>query len=147
MPINPYIIGGVIILVLILLGSSGLLFMNNNPKFLDIEIQPTQYITYYEYQNDEVNKIFYKIDNPTNLDFSGSVEFLYDDDCFNIYQNLQQVSVPAKSQQGFFKEIRLEGRNIPNKCFSTQTILLRMVNENKTIIYDTEEIKITIVKS
>lgn len=139
--------GGIILLILIVLGGSGIIFINNNPRFMDVEVQPTQYITHYDYQNDEVNKIFYKINNPTNLDFSGSVEFLYDDDCFNIYQNLQQVSVSAKSQQGFFKEIRLDGREISNKCFSTQAILLRMINENKTIVYDTEEVKITIVKS
>jgi len=145
---NPYVIGGIILLVLFLLSGGGFYFSTlgkTKPLFLDVESQP-KYLIANNYQNQNQGKIFYEIQNPTKLDFSGVVEFLYDDDCITIYESLQKVSVSAQSSQGFFKDIKVETRNPPEKCFSTQSVLLRMSDNNKSIIYDTTETKLTITK-
>jgi hypothetical protein len=118
--------------------------MNMKPTIKSLSINPTFIIPSYSAKNSA--DILAIITNPTDIDFRGKIQFIYDTDCLTIWQNPKDVSVNSKSENSFITTVQGINWNLPEKCYKTQTIIVKLTNLNSTNIYDSKEIQLTLTK-
>lgn len=137
-----------IVLFIIIISGAGFYFkanLKNKPLFKSAEAEPNFIIP--NDQNKDQTTVIYEIYNPTLLDLSGQVEFLFDDDCLETYPDYQDVLVKSKDNQAFNKIFRSQERDLPDKCYQSQSVFLRLTDTNNSLLYDTKEIKILVTQS
>jgi len=117
-----------------------------NPFFKDARAEPTFVVPNHEAKKSA--DIVYEISNPTNIDFAGKTNLVYDTECFTVYPPSQEVEIPAKDARGYSISITAQSTNrrgdLPDNCYKTQAILIDLTNEGGDILYDAKEIEITI---
>ncbi len=92
--------------------------------------------------------ITFQINNPTLIDYSGKTEFVYDEDCLSTSQKYKDVFAKSQSKSAFQQIITIKSidwnNNLPEKCYQTQSIFLRLEDNNSSRTYDTKEVTILI---
>jgi hypothetical protein len=133
------------VLVIALIGSGFYIndLLKTKPYIKEISTTPTFIIP--TDNNKDSADIFFIIDNPTDIDFSGKIQFIFDQDCFNLWQN-EDIMINAKGENSFTRSINSDNYNIPNKCYKTHTIVAKLTNKNSTTIYSSKEFQLTITK-
>lgn len=119
----------------------------NSPFLETIQISPPAIISGSSSSTSNQATLSFEVNNPTVVDFSGKVEFVYDTDCLDTYYVTKNVFAQSQRKQAFSQIFNIKNSgysSLPDKCFQQQSIFLKLEDSNNSRIYDTQEVKISI---
>jgi len=136
----------IIILAIALLGSG--IYINDllktKPHFEKVSVNP-EFIIPNDNNRNSADVLFI-INNPTNIDFRGRIQIIYDEDCFSVYGVDQDVEVGAKNKNSVTRTLTARNYNAPEKCFKTHQIVTKLSNVDGTTLYSSKDFQLTITE-
>jgi hypothetical protein len=134
----------VFVLVVLMVGCAP-----TNPYFEKdkVKAEPT-FITPTNTQHNQLT-LHYTIKNPTNMDFNGKVSYKYNEDCLSLINKQTSVPIPTGRDDAYSVTV---SANMPyretydEKCYGTQNILLVLSNNEGTIVYDSQNVEISVTR-
>ena len=129
-----------IFLLLILVIISGCnIKVSNNPYIKEAYSDPP----YIDLSSDS-SKIVYTIINPSKIDFKGKIFPEFNKECFSYSQESYLVEVKSNSDKSGIMPIK-KGYNLKSDCYKDQDIILRLSNEEGSLIYNSKTIKLKLI--
>jgi hypothetical protein len=119
-------------------GGGGGIFPPSKPYINEISLDKT-YLS-----SGETFRIGFKVKNPTDVGFTGGIEYRYNTQCFTLKSEIKDVEVQIKSEQAYFSDFVLGNYNI-DKCIGVQQITI-VLNDAQKNIMDFKTVSINFVR-
>jgi len=119
----------------------------NTPFFREVKANPAYIIPSHNQEGNQVN-IITTIDNPTKLKLTGKMEMRFNEKCFEMFPKEKDVTV--KNEDSFSASLTISTKyysSLPDDCYRPQKILIILESDDKSVIYDSKEVEVTIAKS
>ncbi len=117
--------------------------LNSYPELITVRAEPQSVIAGQDF------KIFYRISNPTKLTFSPSIEFKYNNTCFQINSPSQLASFPPGENKELFTNAYVPDPYYFNNqvCEGGDYEIVVILKDITGTALDTEKLTVTIASS